>query len=262
MGALRRTDDDRGRIRRRDPKIRLAQLSEALLRDCRFISGIKLHTQNQTVEQAARLFVEKGFQEPANAHEEARRGAYDPTYLYYTAGKLQIYKLRKLQAGAGRRVLAREVPYRLHQARFDPDEANAADPAERRSVAAFVTCNHLFQILGENIAFEIDLAPGLYVLSDVIVNVCGMIVTETTLSLIDATVRLMPSIAIDPFGRHSDRVPLEYECSASSCRCRAFRMTGRRPVNMTLYHVTVKSSRRKQWPFQIDQRTGWSDRRD
>ncbi|HYI96198.1 MAG TPA: DUF885 family protein, partial [Bryobacteraceae bacterium] len=78
-----------------DPNIRLAQLSEALLRDCRFVSGIKLHTQNQTVEQAARLFVEKGFQEPANAHEEARRGAYDPTYLYYTAGKLQIYKLRE-----------------------------------------------------------------------------------------------------------------------------------------------------------------------
>jgi uncharacterized protein (DUF885 family) len=54
-----------------------------------------LHTQNQTVEQAARLFIEKGFQEPANANEEARRGAYDPTYLYYTAGKLQIYKLRE-----------------------------------------------------------------------------------------------------------------------------------------------------------------------
>jgi uncharacterized protein (DUF885 family) len=78
-----------------DPKIRLAQLSEALLRDCRYIAGIRLHTQNQTVEQAARLFIEKGFQEPANAYEEARRGAYDPTYLYYTAGKLQIYKLRE-----------------------------------------------------------------------------------------------------------------------------------------------------------------------
>jgi uncharacterized protein (DUF885 family) len=78
----------------RDPKVRLAQLSEALLRDCRFISGIKMHTANQTVEQATRLFIEKGFQEPANAYEEARRGAYDPTYLYYTAGKLQIYKLR------------------------------------------------------------------------------------------------------------------------------------------------------------------------
>ena len=28
------------------------------------------------------------------AYEEARRGAYNPTYLYYTLGKLQIYKLR------------------------------------------------------------------------------------------------------------------------------------------------------------------------
>jgi uncharacterized protein (DUF885 family) len=78
-----------------DPKIRLAQLSEALIRDCRFIAGIKLHTQNMTIEQAARLFVEKAFQEPANAYEEARRGAYNPTYLYYTLGKLQIYKLRE-----------------------------------------------------------------------------------------------------------------------------------------------------------------------
>ncbi len=78
-----------------DPKMKLAQLSEALLRDCRYVAGIKLHTQGMTVEQAAaRLFVEKGFQEPANAYEEARRGAYNPTYLYYTLGKLQVYKLR------------------------------------------------------------------------------------------------------------------------------------------------------------------------
>ncbi len=79
-----------------DPKIRLAQLSEALLRDCRYVAGIKLHTQGMTVDEAARkLFVEKGFQEPANAYEEARRGAYNPTYLYYTFGKLAIFKLRE-----------------------------------------------------------------------------------------------------------------------------------------------------------------------
>jgi uncharacterized protein (DUF885 family) len=78
-----------------DPKIQLAQLSEALLRDCRYVVGIKLHTQGMTVEQGAKVFVEKGFQEPANAYEESRRGAYNPTYLYYTLGKLQIYKLRE-----------------------------------------------------------------------------------------------------------------------------------------------------------------------
>ena len=76
-----------------DPRIRLAQLQEALLRDCRYVVGIKLHTQGMTVEDGAKIFVEKGFQEPANAYEEARRGAYNPTYLYYTLGKLEIQEL-------------------------------------------------------------------------------------------------------------------------------------------------------------------------
>jgi uncharacterized protein (DUF885 family) len=77
-----------------DPKIRLAQLQEALLRDCRYVTGIKLHTEGWTVEQGAKLFVDRAFQEAANAYEEARRGAYNPTYLYYTFGKLEIQQLR------------------------------------------------------------------------------------------------------------------------------------------------------------------------
>jgi hypothetical protein len=77
-----------------DPKYRLAQLQEALLRDCRYVVGIKLHTQGMTVADGAKVFVEKGFQEPANGYEEARRGAYNPTYLYYTLGKLEIQELR------------------------------------------------------------------------------------------------------------------------------------------------------------------------
>jgi uncharacterized protein (DUF885 family) len=77
-----------------DPKIRLAQLSEALLRDCRFVVAIKLHTAGMTVEDGAKVFEKAGYQEPATAYEEARRGAYNPTYLYYTLGKLQILKLR------------------------------------------------------------------------------------------------------------------------------------------------------------------------
>jgi uncharacterized protein (DUF885 family) len=77
-----------------DPRYRLAQLQEALLRDVRYVVGIKLHTAGWTVEQGAKLFEEKAFQEPANAYEEARRGAYNPTYLYYTLGKLQILELR------------------------------------------------------------------------------------------------------------------------------------------------------------------------
>ena len=79
----------------RDPKTRLAQLSEALLRDCRWVVGMKEHTQRLSVQRGATdYFTKKCFQQPANAYEEARRGAYNPTYLYYTLGKLEIYKLR------------------------------------------------------------------------------------------------------------------------------------------------------------------------
>ena len=55
---------------------------------------MKLHTQGMTVEEGGKFFEKQGFQEPSSAYEESRRGAYNPTYLYYTLGKLQIYKLR------------------------------------------------------------------------------------------------------------------------------------------------------------------------
>ncbi len=78
-----------------DPRLELAQLSEALLRDCRFVAGIKLHTEGWTIDQAAKLFVEQGGQGSASASEEALRGTYNPTYLYYTMGKLMVYDLRR-----------------------------------------------------------------------------------------------------------------------------------------------------------------------
>jgi uncharacterized protein (DUF885 family) len=77
-----------------DPRERLAQLSEALLRECRYVVGIKLHTQGMTVEDGAKVFVDSCFQQPANAYVEARRGSFNPTYLYYTLGKLEIQALR------------------------------------------------------------------------------------------------------------------------------------------------------------------------
>ena len=76
-----------------DPKIRLAQLSEALTRDCRYVVGIKLHTEGMTVEDGAKLFVDQCFQPAAVGYVEARRGTFNPTYLYYTLGKLEIQEL-------------------------------------------------------------------------------------------------------------------------------------------------------------------------
>ena len=78
-----------------DPKVRLAQLEEALLRECRYVVGVKLHTAGWTIKQAERLFETQCFQPPAVALEESMRGTQDPMYGYYTLGKLMILKLRE-----------------------------------------------------------------------------------------------------------------------------------------------------------------------
>jgi len=77
-----------------DPKLRMGQLQDALLRNARFIVGIEMHTGNMTMDQAKEFFIQEGYQVPAVADIEAKRGTSDPTYLVYTLGKLQILKLR------------------------------------------------------------------------------------------------------------------------------------------------------------------------
>jgi uncharacterized protein (DUF885 family) len=77
-----------------DPKYRLAQLQDALLRDVRFLVGIKMHTQGMSVDDATKLFETQGHQPHPVAVSEAKRGAGDPLYGYYTMGKLMILKLR------------------------------------------------------------------------------------------------------------------------------------------------------------------------
>ncbi len=78
-----------------DPRLRLGQLLDALLRNCRFIVGIEMHTGTMTLEQGQEFFVKEGFQVPPVAEVEAKRATSDPTYLYYNLGKLQILKLRE-----------------------------------------------------------------------------------------------------------------------------------------------------------------------
>ncbi len=77
-----------------DPKLRIGQLQDALLRDARYVVGIQMHTGEMTLEQATEFFVKEGHQTPAVAEREAKRGTADPTYLVYTLGKLEIMKLR------------------------------------------------------------------------------------------------------------------------------------------------------------------------
>ncbi len=74
--------------------IRLGQLQDALLRDARFVVGIKMHTGQMTFDQAVDFFVSDGYQSRSVGTVETKRGTSDATYLYYTLGKLQIMKLR------------------------------------------------------------------------------------------------------------------------------------------------------------------------
>ena len=77
-----------------DPETHIGQISNALLRDVRFLSAIGLHTQGMTLAQSEKMFRESAFSDPGNARQQAARGTYDPAYLNYTLGKLMIRKLR------------------------------------------------------------------------------------------------------------------------------------------------------------------------
>ena len=76
------------------PFSHIGQLSNALLRNVRYLSAIGLHTEGMTVEESKIMFQEKGVQDFGNASQQANRGTFDPGYLNYTLGKLMIRKLR------------------------------------------------------------------------------------------------------------------------------------------------------------------------
>ena len=77
------------------PALRVTQLLEALVRNCRYICSLGMHTQEMTVDQATQFFMDHAYMEELPARREALRGTFDPGYLNYTLGKLMILKLRE-----------------------------------------------------------------------------------------------------------------------------------------------------------------------
>lgn len=78
----------------RAAKYRMVQAQAAMVRLCRLIVSIKMHTQGMSVEEATKFFQENCYYEEKPARAEAMRGTFDIGYLNYTLGKLQILKLR------------------------------------------------------------------------------------------------------------------------------------------------------------------------
>ena len=77
-----------------DPETHVGQLSNALLRNVRYLSAIGMHARGMSVAESERMFREEGYQGEATARQQAARGTFDPEYLDYTMGKLMIRKLR------------------------------------------------------------------------------------------------------------------------------------------------------------------------
>jgi len=77
-----------------DPEMHIGQITNALLRDVRYLSAIGLHTAGMTVAESEQMFVSMAFQDPGNARQQAARGTFDPAYGNYLLGKLMIRKLR------------------------------------------------------------------------------------------------------------------------------------------------------------------------
>ena len=97
-----------------NPRYRLAQIAESLTRICRLIAGIKLHSGEWNVEQAAELFEREGHLPAETAAREAVRGTYDPTYGGYFLGKMAAFKLRRdYQAARGKDFNLREFHERV-----------------------------------------------------------------------------------------------------------------------------------------------------
>ncbi len=76
-------------------EVRIGQISNALLRDCRYLSAIGLHARGMSMEQSKQLFINECYQVEGTALQQSARGTYDPAYLNYTLGKLMIRKLRE-----------------------------------------------------------------------------------------------------------------------------------------------------------------------
>ena len=80
---------------RDDAALWLTQLLEALVRNCRYLCSLGMHTQGMTVDEATQFFQAHAYMEEHPARREALRGTFDPGYLNYTLGKLMLLKLRQ-----------------------------------------------------------------------------------------------------------------------------------------------------------------------
>ena len=119
-----------------DPRIEMAQLSDALTRVCRLLAGIRVHSREWSLEQAQQCFEQQAYVAAPAARREAERASYDPTYGGYFLGKRGLLTLRRdvaAQQGASfnlrtfhERFMTNGIaPLKAHRALFLPGDTAA-----------------------------------------------------------------------------------------------------------------------------------------
>ncbi|MCI4363150.1 MAG: DUF885 domain-containing protein [Thermoplasmata archaeon] len=89
------------------PIAEAVQLQDALLRNCRLLVSIGLHTEGMSLDEGTAFFRREGHMEALPAEREAIRGSFNPEYFCYTLGKLMILRARAKHAGTDRSSLKR-----------------------------------------------------------------------------------------------------------------------------------------------------------
>ena len=116
-----------------DPKLRLGQLLDALLRNARFIVGIEMHTGKMTLEQGQEFFVKEGY--PGSA---GRRGGSQARHLrsdvplLHSGQAADPEAARRLPQEAGQQIYAAGIPRPLHAAGFGAHEDHPQEHAGER----------------------------------------------------------------------------------------------------------------------------------
>ncbi len=77
------------------PEAEMAQLHDALLRDCRLLASVDMHCRGRSLKEATTLFQREGHLARFPAEREALRGTFNPEYFCYTLGKLEILEARR-----------------------------------------------------------------------------------------------------------------------------------------------------------------------
>lgn len=77
-----------------DPKVRIGQLRRALQRHARWYAGLALHVYNEPLDKVVERYQKIAYFARFPAYREVVRASYDPTYLYYALGRMEILRLR------------------------------------------------------------------------------------------------------------------------------------------------------------------------